>query len=205
MLLPNMTSIQEKSTNPPSAHLLMNCLLLYQKNLRRLITKVFLVIRVGKEKPWAGIVERGRKDTGRVCHGSWLWQSLRQPVYPSLGGEIHHKGPRRPLPLLRFNFINPGDSAGKRTCLPIQETWVQVLGWDDPLEKEMATHSSTLAWKIPWTVTCQSPLSMGFSKQEYWNGLPFPSPGDRPNPGIEPGSPALLVDSLWTELSKKPL
>ena len=57
----------------------------------------------------------------------------------------------------------------------------------------------------PWTVTCQSPLSMGFSKQEYWNGLPFPSPGDRPNPGIEPGSPALLVDSLWTELSKKPL
>lgn len=51
MLLPFMTSIQEKSTNPPSAHLLMNCLLLYQKNLRRLITKVFRVVRVGKEKP----------------------------------------------------------------------------------------------------------------------------------------------------------
>ena len=43
----------------------------------------------------------------------------------------------------------------------------------------------------PWTVAHQSPLSMGFSRQEYWNGLPFPSPGDLPDPGIEPGSPAL--------------
>ena len=43
----------------------------------------------------------------------------------------------------------------------------------------------------PWTVACQAPLSMGFSRQEYWTGLPFPSPGDLPNPGIEPGSPAL--------------
>ena len=43
----------------------------------------------------------------------------------------------------------------------------------------------------PWTVAPQSPLSMGFSRQEYWSGLPFPSPGDLPNPGIEPGSPAL--------------
>ena len=43
----------------------------------------------------------------------------------------------------------------------------------------------------PWTVVCQAPLSMRFSKQEYWSGLPFPSPGYLPNPGIEPGSPAL--------------
>ena len=48
----------------------------------------------------------------------------------------------------------------------------------------------------PWTVARQAPLSMGFSRQEYWSGLPFPSPGDLPNPGIEPGSPALQVDSL---------
>ena len=38
-----------------------------------------------------------------------------------------------------------------------------------------------------WTVACQAPLSMGFSRQEYWSGLPFPSPGDLPDPGIEPG------------------
>ena len=47
----------------------------------------------------------------------------------------------------------------------------------------------------PWTVARQAPLSMGFSRQEYWSGLPFPSPGDRPNPGIKPRSPALQADS----------
>ena len=52
----------------------------------------------------------------------------------------------------------------------------------------------------PWTVTCQAPLSMGFSRQEYWSGLPFPSPGDLPNSGIEPRSSILQVDSLPTEL-----
>ena len=51
-----------------------------------------------------------------------------------------------------------------------------------------------------WTVACQAPLSMGFSRQEYWSGLTFPSPGDLPNPEIEPGSPALQADSLLTEL-----
>ena len=42
-----------------------------------------------------------------------------------------------------------------------------------------------------WTVACQAPLSMGFSRQEYWSGLPFPSPGNLPDPGIKPGSCAL--------------
>ena len=51
----------------------------------------------------------------------------------------------------------------------------------------------------PWTVAYQAPRSMGFSRQEYWSGLPFPSPGDLPNPGIEPGSPALQTDALPSE------
>ena len=46
-----------------------------------------------------------------------------------------------------------------------------------------------------WTGACQAPLSMGFSRQEYWSRLPFPSPGDLPNSGIEPGSPALQTES----------
>ena len=46
-------------------------------------------------------------------------------------------------------------------------------------------------FETPWTMACQSPLSMGFSRQEYWSGYPFPSPGDLPNPGIGPTSPAL--------------
>ena len=52
----------------------------------------------------------------------------------------------------------------------------------------------------PQTVACQAPLSMGFSRQEYWSGLPFPSPEDLPNPGIKPGSPTLQADSLPSEL-----
>ena len=52
----------------------------------------------------------------------------------------------------------------------------------------------------PWTVACHSPRSMGFSRQEYWSGLPFPSPGDLPDPGIEPRSPALQADPSLTEL-----
>ena len=84
----------------------------------------------------------------------------------------------------------------------MQETRVGSLGWEDSLEKEMAIHSSILAWRIPWTEEPgrlqsmglqkldttyqlnhhhQDPLSMGFPKQEYWRGWPFPSPGDLPN------------------------
>ena len=51
----------------------------------------------------------------------------------------------------------------------------------------------------PWTVACQAPLSMELSRQENWNRLPCPSPGDLSDPGIEPGSPALQVDSLPSE------
>ena len=51
----------------------------------------------------------------------------------------------------------------------------------------------------PWTVAHQSPLSMEFSRQEYGSGLPFPSPGDLPNPGIELRSPSLQADSLSSE------
>ena len=51
----------------------------------------------------------------------------------------------------------------------------------------------------PWSVAYQAPQSMGFSKQEYWSGLPFPFPGDLSNPGIEPGSPTLQVDALPSE------
>ena len=57
---------------------------------------------------------------------------------------------------------------------------------------------------IPWAVAYQAPLSMEFSRQEYWSGLPFPSPGDLPDPGIEPRSPALQEDSLLSELPGKP-
>ena len=56
----------------------------------------------------------------------------------------------------------------------------------------------------PGTIAYQAPPSMGFSRQECWSGLPFPSPGDLPNPGIEPRSPTLQVDSLSSEPPAKP-
>ena len=55
------------------------------------------------------------------------------------------------------------------------------------------------AFATPWTVACQAPMSTGFSRQEYWSGLPFPSPGDRSDSGIELASPALAGRFFTTE------
>ena len=57
----------------------------------------------------------------------------------------------------------------------------------------------------PGTVACEAPPSMGFPRWEYWSGLPFSSPGDLPDPGIKPGSPALQVDSLPSEPPSRPI
>ena len=56
----------------------------------------------------------------------------------------------------------------------------------------------------PWTVAHQAPLSIGFSRQEFWSGLPFPPPEDLPNPGIKPKSPALRANALTSEPSSQP-
>ena len=75
----------------------------------------------------------------------------------------------------------------------------------NPLEKEKVKSLSRVQLFVtPWTVAYQAPLSMEFSRQEYWSGLPFPSPGDLPNPGIEPGSPALQADALPSKPPGKP-
>ena len=64
--------------------------------------------------------------------------------------------------------------------------------------------SSVQLFATPWTVAYQASPSMGFSRQEFWSGLPFPSPGDLPNPGIELRSLALEADALTSELPGKP-
>ena len=61
------------------------------------------------------------------------------------------------------------------------------------------------SFATPWTVDCQAPPSMEFARQEYWNGLPFASPGDLPNPGIKAMSAAWQVNSLLTEPPGKPM
>ena len=68
----------------------------------------------------------------------------------------------------------------------------------------MKSLSPVPLFATPWTVAYQAPPSMEFSRQEYWSGLPFPSPGDLPDPGIAPGSPAFQADALTSEPPGKP-
>ena len=72
-------------------------------------------------------------------------------------------------------------------------------------KSEVKSLSHVRLFATPWSVAHQAPLSMGFSRQEYWSGLPFPSTGDLPDPGIEPGSPALQTDALPSEPPGKPI
>ena len=74
--------------------------------------------------------------------------------------------------------------------------------WGKP--KKVKSLSRFQLFATPWTVACQAPSSMGFYRQEYWSGLPFPSPVDHPNPGMEPRSPTLQADSLPSEPPGKP-
>ena len=91
---------------------------------------------------------------------------------------------------------------------PGDQTWVSCIvgrfftGGVEGNKHTVVVESLSRVWlfETPRTVARQAPLSMGVSRREYWRGLPFPSPGDLPYPGIEPQSPALQADSLLTEL-----
>ena len=69
---------------------------------------------------------------------------------------------------------------------------------------KVKSFSHVRLFAVPWTVAYQAPPSMEFSRQEYWSGLPFPSPGDLPDPGIKPIFPALQADALPSEPPGKP-
>ena len=95
-------------------------------------------------------------------------------------------------------------------------TWLCIIGvsffWKEKDKEskygkkwsEVKSLSHVQLFATPWTVACQAPLSMGFSRQEHWSRLPFPSPGDLPDPGIEPGSPTLEAGALTSEPPGKP-
>ena len=91
--------------------------------------------------------------------------------------------------------------------LLVRELWLSSLLFS-PIsapESEVKLLSRVCLFATLWTVAYQARPSMGFSRQEYWSGLPFPSPGDLPDPGIEPGTPALWADTLTSEPPGKPL
>ena len=85
--------------------------------------------------------------------------------------------------------------------------WNTFLNGDNCKGKIKASEVKSLSrvwlFATPWIVAHQAPRSMGFSRHEYWSGLPFPSPGDLPDPGIEPRSPTLEADALSSELPGK--
>ena len=76
--------------------------------------------------------------------------------------------------------------------------------WSKKVKVKVKSFSCVWLFATLWTVAHQAPLSMGFSRQEYWSGLPFPSPEDFPDLGIEPRSPALEADALTSEPLGKP-
>ena len=82
------------------------------------------------------------------------------------------------------------------TCCPCPNSILPpdtVAGAD--IKVKVKSLSRVRLFATLWTIGHQAPLSMGFPRQEYWNGLAFPSPGDLPNPRIKPGSPALRADA----------
>ena len=124
----------------------------------------------------------------------------------SVLGHVHHcqrAVSGRCLCSLFLNFFSEVEQVSvipllSNHCFQERLTTVTVI------EKNLSVIKSCPTLATPWMVPCQAPLSMGFSRQEYWSELPFPSSGDLPNPGIEAGSPALQADTLPTEIRGKP-
>ena len=109
----------------------------------------------------------------------------------------------------------PQSAVGRPAASASPRSWLGIIGFERKLfivpramkivsESEYQSLSRVRLLVIPWTVAHQAPLSMEFSRQEFWSGLPFPSPGDLPYPGTEPMSPALQADSLSSEPPEKP-
>ena len=91
-------------------------------------------------------------------------------------------------------FVTPTDCS--RSCFPVLHHFPEFA--------QVKLFSHVWLFATPWTVACQAPLFMGFSRQEYWSGLSFPPPKDLPNPGTKPASPALVGGYLITEPPGKP-
>ena len=139
---------------------------------------------------WLFVTLMGRSQPGSSPRGIFQARILELPG-PPLQGIFLAQGPiLRPLCLLHWQVgSSPPAPPGKWTHISIVSVSRSVV------PDSFAT---------PWTAAHQARLSMRFSRQGYWSGLPLPSPGDFPNPGIKPRSPALQADSLLTELQGKP-
>ena len=122
------------------------------------------------------------------------------------GSSGHGISQARILEWVAITFSRGSSWPRNRTCMScfgrqIPCHWVT---WEVDKAIKVKSLSCVRLFTTLWTVAHQAPQSMEFSRQEYWSGLPFPSPGDLPNPGIEPGSPTLQADALPSEPPGKP-
>ena len=123
-----------------------------------------------------------------------LWDNTEMLIFLSLFLRLGYWSLERlintPFVEQRFEFIL---SSSKSKCLSTKSYYLCVC------------HLFVWLFATPWSVVNQAPLSMEFPRQKYWNGYPFPSPGDIPDPGIKPGPPTFQADSSLSEPPKKSL
>ena len=112
-------------------------------------------------------------------------------------------GDRRDMGLIPGPGRSPGGGNGNSLQYSCLENSTDRGAWRATVH-EVKSLSRVRLFATPWTVAHQAPLSMGFSRQEYWSGLPFPSPGDLPNPEIKPRSPHCRQILLPSEPPGKP-
>ena len=124
----------------------------------------------------------------------WNW------VSGIVGRRFNHLSLQRSLSQRRMQQNNPFTESSSLGSIPLSILTNQyhVSEW------RVKSLSRVRFLATPWTVAYQAPPSMGFSRQEYWSGLPLPSPGDLPDSGIKPRSPALRADALTSEPPGKP-
>ena len=144
------------------------------------------------------------------CLSEWLkvaqsWQTLCDPMDYTL----HEILQARILKWVAFPFSRgssqPRDQTGVSCIAGRFFTNWAVREAHTGAWSEVKSLSRVRLFATPWTEAYQAPPSMGFSRQEYWSGLPFPSPGDLPDPGIEPRSSEFQADALTSELPGKPI
>ena len=124
-------------------------------------------------------------------------QSLCDPMDYCLSGSSVYGISQARIPEWVAIPISMGFDPGTEPISPALQA--DSLPSEMPGKVKVKSLSRVRLFAIPWTVAYQVPPSMGLSRQEYWSGLPFPSPGDLPNPGIEPRSPTSQADTLPSE------
>ena len=137
-----------------------------------------------------GSRSRERRQISKIIKGLGLpWWSSVRPHTPSTGAQV-------PALVEELRSRIPCDAARKMNK---QHPEKDRPGHAVVLKSESVSHSVMSLSATPRTVACQAPLSIEFSRQGYWSGLLFPSPGDLPDPVIQPGSPAWQTESLQSE------